>query len=211
MALENLGTFTKIDSGGDIGEPTQFKRTATTMRRDANSVVYRDDGPGKFVNIDHFIQGFLSAADVFSLGIFYSLSDVAAATYADLVAANNGFAVTFVGVGGPAYNIQFVKFQAGPDDVDSYMISLSTNYYCTVHRDAVNLQLFIYSDSGRTVLLDTLSISMAVGSQYLNVIGSRDDPGFSPAASITYSSENLDLQEGTIPVFMKYYRNRRIW
>jgi hypothetical protein len=125
------------------------------------------------------------------MGIIYALSNVAGATFQDLLNANTGFAVIFHRTGGTP-TIELWEFAS--DDSDVYSASLDTMYYFTIHRDATNLQLFIYSDTNRTVLLDTLTVARVTDSRYINCYGSRET-GFFGARWITYDVYNLILEE----------------
>jgi len=95
------------------------------------------------------------------------------------------------------------KLILGVKDVgsDEYAAAINTTYYNKVKRDEAigdngTLYMYIYSDAGRTNLLDTLSVALTskVDFRYFYVAQNTDTGG----ADECYGwLENLDLQEAS--------------
>ena len=80
----------------------------------------------------------------------------------------------------------------------------------TADRDGTSLDLRIYSNSARTTLVDTLSVTIASGRTYRYVFAvvSHD---YNDNDTISFDVKDLDLKEaaGGVPTHMDYYRRRR--
>ncbi len=162
------------------------------MKRSANSSVYDDKGSGHFGTYDILVEGQFDAesgAD-FKRGGIISLSNTSAATYNDLNTGSVGVGTYFRDASG-SYQIRMHQFS--DDNVDSYTISLSTLYYMTFIRGASTNTTEIYSNSDRSTLLDTLTVTyQSTTYKYIATCYSED---VTRTNSISFYTENIDLQE----------------
>lgn len=84
------------------------------------------------------------------------------------------------------------------DEIDqSINLSLSTRYFDTILRESTGTDVKVYSDSDRTTLLDTLSVSQGSSSfQFMAQAFSKPGSGSSKSSGIIY---DLDLNEAAAP------------
>ncbi len=103
----------------------------------------------------------------------------------------------------PASNIfRLENIEAGT--LDQAGVSIGTQYYCTIERTSVTaIELRIYSDSGRTTLIDTLTQSIPSEVSYRYIYSAMSTNSGHSGRIITFDSENLDLQEAG-PSFVPY-------
>lgn len=188
MALEDLTTYIEVDSAGDL-IITSPKVAFDTIRRDANSAVYKDFGASFFGDFRHDLEFEITAETSTNASCaIWGLNDtIAGATIGDFVAANVGMTMS---VNGSTQVLTLIEYLT--DTSDEFNFSLNTVYYLSVIRDATTMKCFVYSDSDRTILLDTLTITLRTHSRYLNAFCSRDS-GSNPAANMTGYMQNLDL------------------
>lgn len=158
MAIEDFSTYTEVDPNSKIAVGTR-RVTAADVDRDEDVYLYKDFG-----------------ADYFDgLALSFTLLVNATSTPAGGSAAAGGIALSntiddLSGHGTTDINVVIAEetsgfkifLERGPGTaVDSYLGSADTVYYCTLTRAAGNdtATLRIYSDSARTILLDTLTVS----------------------------------------------------
>jgi hypothetical protein len=175
MALENLTTYTEVDSAGDL-TVTSTTVTFSTMRTDAVSYVYKDFGVDFFTHVEvefEFeitpgqqssswaillaLSNTIGTFDSHSEGIFvYTLGSIGNLRLA-LLKRDGGVAADFSTIGA-------TNAPAGP-------------YYCTFTRVGSNVTVDIYTDSGRTILFDTLNVSSSTpgGKRYVYTMMSKGD------------------------------------
>lgn len=88
------------------------------------------------------------------------------------------------------------KLQSATEDV--FLGAQSTIYYLRIQRISTTGTVKVYSDSARTNLLDTLSVTVETNTyRYINVCSGYDQGGTTQLGTASGYSENLDLQEGT--------------
>ncbi len=154
MAVEDFTTYTEVGVGFTITAP---KILCEDVDRDVDAYVYKDYGVDNFdgLNIDFEIL-ILATSDINAL-IGMALSNV--------INDSSGFAVTDVNVtiaelGGPTFRMDLRRGNTVASDI-AFGLSPSTIYYCTLTRDAGEdiITLKIYDDSGRTSLVDTLTVA----------------------------------------------------
>jgi plastocyanin len=190
MAYENFTTYTEVDADGDI---TVAANTITvdTMRITANSYVTKSHGANHFGNFEHKIDVRFTTLSTSNYTGFWGISN-SHYTILSMDANNEGVTTWIANVGGD-YRIYLRDFTN--DNSDFYGgLALSTSYYTTIKRDGTTATCKIYSDSARTNLLDTLTIT-CTNATYSNVIPMFGYDNNVNSRSSTYTVDNLDLQE----------------
>ncbi len=202
-ATEDFTAYTEVDSDSDI-TVTSSKIDVSSMRKSANSSVYKDYTASYFGEFSHNIDAYITSCSVqYCYGGIWNVSNTAAATYADQSSGIDGYGLAVRRVSS-TYEFYFYKHEGSSDsDTSSIGLSLSTSYYLTIARDDSTITVKVYSDSERTTLLDTLAVDYDGATfQYLSAVHSMDLAG---TESVTYYVENLeftDVEESTRRVMM---------
>jgi hypothetical protein len=190
-AYENFTAYTEVDSGGDI-TVTSSNVSWDTMDRGATSYVCKDYGIGHFGDFEQDLTINLSYAATWAIQGFWSLSNISNPTYSALYNAASGFGLFMM----DGVTLHLSDYDVHADNDDTMTVTIPFTYYVTFQRIAYILTCSLYSDSGRTVLVDTLSIHCTDTTfRYLGV-GNSGQAG-SAQVSTGYS-ENLDLQEAGV-------------
>jgi len=190
MAYENFTGYTEEDPNEKI---TVAANTVSweELSRDEAAYVYKDFGADYFagyfsINLavytdDHDVSGTGSVA-AFALtnlvddlrGIFVADGDYIAISHAAYIGGH--YRITLIVINDGA--------SGGSDNTAKYAIELDKTYYLTLIRnetvgDYGTLYLLIYSDSGRTDLIDTLTVTLQkkVDFRYLFAVVTQDDGG----------------------------------
>lgn len=201
---ENYTAYTKFDINGRYNVAVNNIDVTGLLRNEAAWVV--DDK-----TVDHFDEDFehlvdfeVTSADHNSLFVPWMLANAVDDWSALLSDAGQSFlSVMSLGSSGTSIIIRMHEAIGNSALNDSYAASFSTDYYLKIKRDEAvgsfgQLQCFIYSDSDRTSLLDTLSLTLRAKLDLRFVFGMNSaNNGTTP--SITGSASNLDLQEVVPP------------
>lgn len=153
------GTWAETDSGTDI---TVAANTITvdTMETSAVSYVVEDFTANYFGNFTHDFQVNITVSSgLDAAGAFWALTDQSAPTIKNMDDNDDGIALFWkqYDSGGSDRRIVLINYENNTSDY--YSASLATTYYLTIVKDDTTLKAYIYSDSGRTNLLDTLSVT----------------------------------------------------
>ena len=189
MAIENLTTYTAVGSAGVFTLDTSAA-TFTAMRRDAVSYAYYDFGAGYFGNFDIDFEFEITAGTTIGLAVLCAVSNTLG-TFEDQIVANDGIIANAYQNNGDL-QIQMQDRSTGIFDAYADGGTTSNLLYCTFIRNGTALTLDIYSNSGRTSLVDTLSITCETGTKrYFYVLASRDQ-GTDPL--ISGYTQNFEIQ-----------------
>jgi len=189
MAIENLTTYTEVDSGSDI-TVTAPSASFVAMPREVISYVYKDFGVGNFIDFDIDFEFQITAISSTGIAVVFSLSNTIG-TFQDQLTANDGLIVVAYG---NTSNFQIQIRDENTDNTDFYTYGGTSTpiLYCTAKRNGSTFTLDVYSDSGRTALLDTLTITCETGAKrYLYALASRDQGS---GDSITGYVQNYEIQ-----------------
>jgi len=194
MAVEDFTTYTETDPGSDI-TVTSTKIDCINFDDSQTYNVYKDKGTDHFNALDVDFETYLSSSSTsnaqFGPG-FVNTATPATETRANL-ATTDCWNVIYVSGTVRIYLIRGA-FVAN----DSYQsLSANTTYYCTYTRTASSdtVTLKIYSDSGRTSLIDTLSVSgFGTSTKWQYMYGLLMHTG-SDGANNTGYIQNIDLNE----------------
>lgn len=203
---EDYTTFSETDSAGDITLTSATRYDVATMRRDANSSIYKSYGANHFGSFDHDVTGYFDTKDLgYETGGIWMLNNTGHMTDSDMDTANEGITAAFY-YDGSNEMVVFKNYVNDSTDTNN-TINLDTLYYFTIVRTtnpSNSLTCKIYDDSGRTNLVDTLTVTYeATTYQYLGGAFSRDSASV-PDREITYYVENLDINEAAPSAFIPW-------
>lgn len=194
MANEDFTTYTKVDPDGKL-TVTSAKVAATALPQNGTgqSYVYKDKGVGFFTG--NFSHNFEIQATAHSGNSYYSYWGVSN-QIADRAATTNGYDVLIL-FDGANYQIYFEEINSGSFYQATYQISGSTSYYCTFRRNTAvgangTIYLDIYSDSGRTTLLTTLTLTLHAATNWRYIYGVQSNDNGN-ATTMTGFTQNLNL------------------
>jgi len=158
MPREDFTTYTEVDTANN-----RIQRTATHVdhaaTRNEDTYLYADKGAGFFTNFEHWVDvrsDFLTAS---GSGVLYMLSEAVD----DRVGLKNA-SKTYIGVtvynAAGVYRIYALEGYAGSEYVSYTTISANTWYYLVITKSGTSYQVKVYTDSARTSLLATLSLTL---------------------------------------------------
>ena len=193
MAYEDLTTFTEVDPSNHWSQ-TATRNTGNPIIDVENSYVYKDYGVDYFGDYKHHVDACLTTSGAFLMGRpnigVWGVTDNPGA-YEDLT---EGQIVAFYRING---GTKLYLEDIGNSNNDSYVIGVGTVYYLIIERSGSTCTCKIYSDSDRTALLDTLSITCQTTLlQYL--MAGFAPHGTSGSSSVTGYSENFDLSPPSV-------------
>jgi len=198
MAVENFTTYTEVDPNSHL-TVTSTKVTFTNISRNEDCYLYSDKGTGHFDgNFEHLLTINTTAESNYSTnsywGLFNSIDD----------ANNAGDGLYLIvrynsGLGEPRALRIYEKESSTAYYTSAFEYSLSTDYYLKIKRDESvgtygTLYCYIYSDSDRTTLVSTLTLTLHSKQDLRYVYAAQSQYDGSSMARSGYI-ENLDLQE----------------
>lgn len=204
VETENFTSYTEKDDNGHI-TVTSSRCTVAGLARNEDAWVYDDKGADYFDgDFDHFIDVYYDAGDIDGTFYFWMLSN-SVDDWRDIrLASGDALSVNFIRTTETDYLIRLIELVGGDYYIDDYFCSLDTPYYLKVKRDESvgtygRLYCYIYNDTARTSLLDTLQLDLHEKEdfQYIFVVDTSNN---GEAPTIDGYCENLHLQEavGTV-------------
>lgn len=201
MVNQDLTTYTEVDPNGVI-TVTSPKVAYANMSKLAAEVayVYKDFGVNYFDgDFEHLLQSQLTSGDNNCYGYVWGMANAINTLRGIQMASGDFITVRHAIDAGGTPSLQIVACEAGAITASAVQaISLATIYYLTVRRDEAvgangTLYCDIYTDSGRTSLLATISLVMPSKKdfRYLYVLSARNDN--EADYKITGFQENFDL------------------
>lgn len=192
--LENFTTYIELDPGEDI-TVTASTITAILVPRDINSRVFDDKGAGHFdEDFSHDLDATATNGTQQVMSSWCLSNDVS--NLSGLITTSKSFLVVQHNLGA---SWLLREFMAGSPYQDIATLTNGQIYYITIVRDESigtygTLYCYIYSNSIRTTLVDTLVVTLhqKLDLRYIYGFNSyNDSQGFT--GSLTVS--NLDLKE----------------
>lgn len=205
MANEDFTTYTEVDPNGHLSV-IPSKITATGLHRNEVAYIYNDKGVAFFDgDFEHLLEAQIEASSAnFALMNVWAMSNALGDEQGLIDASESLFGLTVAEVSGNAWVILF-EVDSGTRYFDNYINgTLGQLYYHKIVRDESvgfgQLQCFIFSDFGRTILIDTLSITLHTSKKdfrYIFGAMSKDDD---TGNTLTFNgfSQDLDLQIAAI-------------
>ena len=201
--LEDFSAYTEVDQASDITiTPTRI--TVTTITRAAISYVYYDKSVGHFSgDFEHLNEVYYDAgspANYARCGM-WAITNSVETWVAMLTGERSGLCYQLYQQTTSEWRINLVEGDSGVQYTDYYVCALDKLYYTKVKRDEAvgefgTLYLYIYDDSDRTNLLDTLELPLHTSKKdYQYIYGLQNFGSFSGAEYLTGYCQNLDLQE----------------
>lgn len=190
MAAEDFTSYTLV--GLRISKTATRCTAGPDLRRTDISYIYDDKGVSHFGDFEHLAKvRLLDSASAVKTGV-WGLSN-GAHTIKDKIDGTTGISVFLYFLNFRVYLYDFETGQAAAYENNSYY---NKDLWLTIKRDGDTLTCKIYSDSGRTSLLDTLTISSCTETtfRYIETIHSEDNDTDSYRTSDAYIEE-LNLQE----------------
>jgi hypothetical protein len=162
--------------------------------------LYKDYGTDHFGDFEHKVDMKASALDDYDNSFFWMLSNDINDVH-DLYGGGKTFltlrCIKFSGTS----HIVLEEYESGNLWYDDYVITGDTWYYLTVTKSGTSLTCKIYSDSARTILLDTLSLTLHADHKFRYLFGCN-----------TYNDGNanvctLDIENLTTSITRRFWGN----
>lgn len=165
MAEEDLTTYTVSDPSSNISVSSDTI-TVTSARRSENYYVVKDFGEDYFNGLDidfriHHLSTSTTGGVLGALGLSSTLN------YQASWGETTSIYIFTIKTGSKTCEMRL--YRGYNEATDSISISMNTTYYCTLNRSTSNdtVTVSVYTDSDRTSLLDTLSVSgFGTGTKY---------------------------------------------
>jgi hypothetical protein len=182
----DLTTFEEVDSGDDI-TVNQYSYDVVNMRRDEISTIRKDFGAGYFTDFEIEFDINWISGDAESFAGFFGLSQNHG-TIQHMVNASSGLAIYIDRSSGTN---KFTMQDFGTASNDTVVLGTG-NHYFNVQRVGSTVTCNIYSDSNRTILEGTLTITTGTAYSYLHTLLSRNNASFGDRV-ITLSGSNYRI------------------
>ena len=203
MALQDFTTYTEVDPNSRY-TATSTKIDVAGLDRSEDAYVYKDYGVNFFAgDFTHKITAYIGSASQnggflrMAWGLANALNDVSG-----LRGAAENYLECYITKNDASNRTINIAEYYGSNGVDtSINLSLDTPYYLTIVRDEAvgtygTLYCYIYSDSARTTLVDTLTITLRAKVDFRYLYGANSFNNSTSGLAFTGYVENLydDLQ-----------------
>ena len=215
VVYEDFTTWSETDEGSDLSVAENTITITDLLSRDEDSFVEKDFGADYFSgDFEVWIDVNMSKAEIGSVTGIFELSNYQGNTRQARIQFSTDIAVSFGNVDGSTPNIS-IKQQIGNDiinDITTETLSLSTDYYLKIVRDESvgdygTATVYVYSDSNRSTLVDSVSITLyhRIAYRYVHVAASYDDGYNALKSSGTIS--NLLIVSNTETAYPELYQD----
>jgi len=194
MEIEDLSTYTEVDPNSDLTIASS-KCDISMMASNIDAYLRADKGAGHFGDFEHLVTSEFtsSSGSTWPLNVFWALtSSAGVVSLVDMDVANEGLRAYSIWTGSVT---QWVLVDDTNGNYDIWTsTAFATPYYIAIERSGTTMTCKIYSDSGRTTLLDTLSITCGTD-LYRYIFATMGHGTTAGGRSYTGYVEDLDLQE----------------
>ena len=196
MAVENFTTYTEVDTG-DFITKTSTKVTATDVTSQTDCYLWKDFTATHFNALDVDFEVYCENEEALK----YGHGGVAITNTLD---GFHGFATTDIAVIAQSRgsSVAWIRLSRGNYVAHDWFIGVAaTLYYCTISRVAGNdtVNVLVYSDSGRTNLLDTVTETGFSTTKYRYCMGFVNYDDGTANREFTGYTQNLNLNEAGGP------------
>ena len=200
MAAEDFTTFTEVDPNGRISK-TSSRVTWTLLQRDEDAYVYKDKGAsffnGDFVfELDVRLTGGSNNGFVYYWALANLVDD--AKGIQDASGDSLGIIIKIGSAVSRRIVLEEVDGGSAFGDGAGFEIPFDTTFFLTIKRDESlethgKIFLFIYSDSGRTTLVDTQSITLHSSKKDFRYLYGCQSFNAATAETLSAFTENLEF------------------
>ena len=200
--MEDFTTYTELDDNSHLSQ-TSTKVTFTGLARNEDAWVYIDKGVDAFAgNFTHTITVNVTATDTNGRAFVWGLTNTVDDMQGIDDASGFYFGIMVLNAGGQEW-IYENYLHGGTLSQDDFAITLNTPCYLTIVRDESigtygRLNTYIYSDSDRTDLLDTLLHNLSEKTDFRYIFAANT---LNTGTSETMSGycENFLLEDASAP------------
>ena len=209
MALEDFTTYTEDDTPAVV-TVTANKVAVASMAREDASWVYDDKGASHFgATFEHDFEFVGGAAGLIEQGT-WAVSNLITGGTSDWD-VNNRQALGLVWRGnGDEGRLKGYEDNDEDETINGSLPDDSTRRYLTVERTSeTSATCSVYSDSGRSTLVDSVTVAVTSGRRFQYVFALVPQNNATGRTS-SWDVENLDLKEAaaglSIPIVMHHYK-----
>lgn len=181
--VENISGFAETDPNSHL-TLTASRVTYAGLINNEDAFLYKDFGADHFAgDFEHLVDFKVTSADdggyVYIWGLTNSADDIL-----DIQGASGSFLACSLVRTGSDYNFRILEVDSGAGPYyDTFASTVNTAYYLKIKRDETvgtygTLYCYIYSDSARTNLVDTLEVALHTSKKdfrYLCAVSSRSE------------------------------------
>jgi len=200
MALEDFTTYTETDPNNKFSK-TANEITVTGLIRTDDGAIFKDYGANHFEDFIHLTENKIDVetGGDYSQMQFWALSNnsahISVQDFVDAVLGKYCAVADKFALNKTRWRIS--DREAGNNDYSDLAFT-TERMYLKIERSGTAFTLYIYSDSNRTVLEDSLPI-VCTTTKYRYVYGTMGQEAASNGRSISGKINNLDLQEAPPP------------
>jgi len=192
MPTEDFTTYTEVDPNNHISKTASH--IDAYLYRNEDAYVYKDKGANHFgTSWEHKIDVKAVAHSDNGIALFWALTNDIDDWQGLLTGNKPALGCEFYWAG-TTYQIVLAELKDGTQYATTWNCSGNTWYYLTISRSDSTLTCKVYSDSARTNLLTTLTLTLHTQPSHRYVFGALSR-NLGNAYSLDEDVENLDLQE----------------
>ena len=201
MAFQQTSDYVEVDQNGDYDLVTLGPTgvTVTTINKHALSYFRRDRGAAFYGDFRHRFKLVLKAGNPSGLTGAWAISN-GANTLTAMAVGNDGLSVQWIG----QTSLRIFDYTNNNSDISA--VGTGT-FYWEVERASTTMPLTIYSDSGFSVLVDTLTIPCGVTTYRYQFFAHSSDAGGN--ADVSFDIDELDLLEDAAAMLLLAAPNKR--
>ena len=183
--------YVEVDPFGHLSRATNTV-TITNMSKGEDAYVYKDFTVDYFGDFTHHHKVKITAQSGFALGSLWSLANLINDTF---FIRNNDDLLNITATANGS-TLRLYQSQSGTWTFDSFVYTLNVDYWLTLERLGTSCTCKIYSDSGRTTLLDTLSVTC--GTTAFRYFYPASSWNVSSGTTMSAISADTDLDPGAV-------------
>jgi hypothetical protein len=159
---ENFTTYNEVDPNNHIA--CTANHIDWTSKRNETAYSYKDKGINHFADFVHKIDVKLVSGDIYCTSPFYALTNDLGNLYNLKGNQKPWIAVRMAKAENDVVQFLLTECLAGTEYHDITLVGdnflINTMYYCTITKSGTSLTCKIYTDSARTTLKKTLSLTL---------------------------------------------------